>query len=199
MTHFVPKNIPDRIRHYIDGEFVDSVDGSTFDVLDPVSNETYVQCAAGQQADIDLAVAAAKRAFDTGPWPRMKNRERSRILNRIADQVEARSDELAELETFDTGLPITQAKGQAHRAAENFRFFADLVVAQRDDTYQVPGVQMNYVHRKPVGVAGLITPWNTPLHARELEARARAGLRMHRRAEAGRIHTALCKPVGRNL
>lgn len=162
MSHFVPKNIPDRIRHYIDGAFVDSVDGGTFDVLDPVSNETYVQSASGMHADIDLAVAAAKRAFDTGPWPRMKNRERSRVLNRIADQVEARSDELAELETFDTGLPITQARGQAHRAAENFRFFADLVVAQRDDTYQVPGVQMNYVHRKPVGVAGLITPWNTP-------------------------------------
>ncbi|MEO6941901.1 MAG: 5-carboxymethyl-2-hydroxymuconate semialdehyde dehydrogenase [Terrimesophilobacter sp.] len=162
MSHFVPNNLPDRIRHYIGGEFVDSVDGGTFDVLDPVSNETYVQAAAGQQADIDLAVAAAKRAFETGPWPRMRNRERSRILNRIADQVEARGDELAELETFDTGLPITQARGQAHRAAENFRFFADLVVAQRDDTYQVPGVQMNYVHRKPVGVAGLITPWNTP-------------------------------------
>jgi len=162
MTHFVPKNLPERIRHYIDGEFVDSVDGATFDVLDPVSNETYVQAAAGQHADIERAVAAAKHAFDTGPWPRMKNRERSRILNRIADQVEARSDELAELETFDTGLPITQARGQAHRAAENFRFFADLVVAQRDDTYQVPGSQVNYVHRKPVGVAGLITPWNTP-------------------------------------
>lgn len=162
MTHHVPKNLPERIRHYIDGEFVDSHDGSTFEVLDPVSNQTYVQAAAGKQADIDRAVAAAKRAFDTGPWPGMKNRERARILGRIADQVEARSDELAELETFDTGLPITQARGQAHRAAENFRFFADLIVAQRDDTYQVPGAQLNYVHRKPVGVAGLITPWNTP-------------------------------------
>ena len=162
MTHHVPKNLPERIRHYIDGVFVDSVDGTTFDVLDPVSNETYVQAAAGKQADIDRAVAAAKRAFDDGPWPRMKNRERARILNRIADQVEARDKELAELETFDTGLPITQALGQAQRAAENFRFFADLIVAQRDETYQVPGAQVNYVHRKPVGVAGLITPWNTP-------------------------------------
>ncbi len=162
MTHFVPENLPDRIRHYIDGAFVDSADGATFDVLDPVSNETYVQAAAGKQADIDLAVAAAKRAFDEGPWPRMRNRERARILNRIAELVAARDAELAELETFDTGLPITQALGQAQRAAENFRFFADLVVAQRDDTYQVPGVQLNYVHRKPVGVAGLITPWNTP-------------------------------------
>jgi 5-carboxymethyl-2-hydroxymuconic-semialdehyde dehydrogenase len=162
MSHFVPENLPERIRHYIDGAFVDSADGGTFDVLDPVSNETYVTAAAGKQADIDRAVAAAKRAFDEGPWPRMKNRERARILNRIADQVEARDRELAELETFDTGLPITQALGQAQRAAENFRFFADLVVAQRDDAYQVPGAQLNYVHRKPVGVAGLITPWNTP-------------------------------------
>ena len=160
--HFVPENLPESIRHYIDGAFVDSVDGSTFDVLDPVSNTTYVQAAAGKQADIDRAVAAAKRAFDDGPWPRMKNRERARILNRIADQVEARDTVLAELETFDTGLPITQALGQAQRAAENFRFFADLIVAQKDDTYQVPGAQVNYVHRKPVGVAGLITPWNTP-------------------------------------
>lgn len=157
-----PAGIPDRIRHYIDGAFVDSVDGDTFDVLDPVTNETYIQAAAGKKADIDLAVAAATRAFREGPWPRMKPRERARVLNRIADAVESRDRELAELETFDTGLPITQALGQAQRAAENFRFFADLIVAQSDDTYKVPGAQVNYVNRKPIGVAGLITPWNTP-------------------------------------
>lgn len=162
MPHFVPQNLPDRIRHYIDGEFVDSIDGGTFDVLDPVTNETYVQAAAGQKADVDRAVAGAKRAFDTGPWAHMLPRARSRILNKIADAVEAQDTRLAELETFDTGLPITQAHGQALRAAENFRFFADLIVAQADDTYKVPGRQVNYVNRKPVGVAGLITPWNIP-------------------------------------
>ena len=160
--HHVPAGLPEKIRHYIDGEFVDSVGGETFDVLDPVSNETYVTAAAGQKADVDLAVAAATRAFREGPWPRMKPRERSRILNRIADAVEAQDAHLAEFETFDTGLPITQALGQAQRAAENFRFFADLIVAQADDTYKVPGTQLNYVNRKPIGVAGLITPWNTP-------------------------------------
>ena len=138
------------------------VDGDTFDVLDPVSNEVYVQAAAGKKADIDLAVAAARRAFTDGPWPRMLPRERSRMLHRIADIVESRDARLAELESFDTGLPITQALGQARRAAENFRFFADLIVAQADDTYKVPGRQLNYVNRKPIGVAGLITPWNTP-------------------------------------
>jgi len=160
--HFVPENLPTRIQHYIGGRFVDSVSGRTFDVLDPVSNQTYATAAAGQREDIDLAVAAATEAFQNGPWPGMKPRERSRILNRIADAIEAQDARLAELETFDTGLPITQALGQANRAAENFRFFADLIVAQADDTYKVPGSQINYVNRKPVGVAGLITPWNTP-------------------------------------
>ncbi|MGV9360160.1 5-carboxymethyl-2-hydroxymuconate semialdehyde dehydrogenase [Amycolatopsis sp. NPDC003731] len=162
MTHHVPDGLPGELKHYIGGRLVDSVSGKTFDVLDPVSNTPYVTAAAGQAEDVDRAVAAAREAFTGGPWPRMLPRARARVLNRIADAVEAQDRRLAELETFDTGLPITQALGQAQRAAENFRFFADLVVAQADDTYQVPGRQVNYVHRKPVGVAGLITPWNTP-------------------------------------
>lgn len=158
----VPADLATSIQHYIDGQAVDSIDGDTFDVLDPVSNEVYLQAASGKRADIDRAVAAARKAFTEGPWPRMLSRERSRLLHRIADIVESRDSRLAELESFDSGLPITQALGQARRAAENFRFFADLVVAQADDTYKVPGRQINYVNRKPIGVAGLITPWNTP-------------------------------------
>jgi 5-carboxymethyl-2-hydroxymuconic-semialdehyde dehydrogenase len=162
MTHFVPDNLPQQIQHVIDGEFVDSASGKTFDVLDPVTNRPYTTAAAGQAEDIDRAVAAARRAFDQGPWPTMLPRARARVLYKIADAVEGQGRQLAELETFDTGLPITQALGQARRAAENFRFFADLIVAQTDDAYKVPGQQVNYVNRKPIGVAGLITPWNTP-------------------------------------
>ncbi|WP_353648949.1 5-carboxymethyl-2-hydroxymuconate semialdehyde dehydrogenase [Nakamurella sp. A5-74] len=158
----VPAGLPGHLQHHIDGVAVDSVDGRTFDVLDPVTNQTYLTAAAGQQADIDLAVAAARRAFTDGPWPGMLPRARSRILHRIADIVADRNEVLAQWESFDSGLPISQALGQAQRAAENFRFFADLVVAQSDDTYKVPGRQINYVNRKPIGVAGLITPWNTP-------------------------------------
>ena len=161
-AHRVPADLPERIRHYIDGKHVDSVDGATFDVLDPVTNDVYLSAAAGGKADVDAAVAAARRAFREGPWPRMLQRERSRVLHRIADLVESRDARLAELESFDSGLPITQALGQARRAAENFRFFADLIVAQTDDAFKVPGRQVNYVNRKPIGVAGLITPWNTP-------------------------------------
>ncbi|PRZ15218.1 5-carboxymethyl-2-hydroxymuconate semialdehyde dehydrogenase [Nesterenkonia sandarakina] len=158
----VPADLPEKIQHYIDGELRDSAEGGTFEVLNPVTNEVYLSAAAGTKADVDLAVAAAGRAFETGPWRETLPRERSRVLHRIADLVEARGDRLAELESFDSGLPITQALGQARRAAENFRFFADLVVAQADDVYKVPGRQINYVSRKPIGVAGLITPWNTP-------------------------------------
>ncbi|MDN6528793.1 MAG: 5-carboxymethyl-2-hydroxymuconate semialdehyde dehydrogenase [Brevibacterium sp.] len=157
-----PANLPEKIRHYINGEFVDSIDGDEFDVIYPVTNATYIKAASGKTAAIDAAVASAKQAFDEGPWPTMLPRERARVLNKIADIAETRSQELAEMESFDSGLPITQAKGQANRAAENFRFFADLIVAQVDDAFKVPGRQANYVNRKPIGVAGLITPWNTP-------------------------------------
>ena len=157
-----PVSLPEKIRHYIGGEFVDSIDGEEFDVLNPVTNEAYIKASSGKKADIEAAVAAAKTAFDEGPWPKMLPRERARILGRIADIVESRKEELAAMESHDSGLPITQAKGQAARAAENFRFFADLIVAQVDDAFKVPGRQANYVNRKPIGVAGLITPWNTP-------------------------------------
>jgi 5-carboxymethyl-2-hydroxymuconic-semialdehyde dehydrogenase len=158
----VPEGLPTHLSHYIDGELRDSISGATFEVLDPVSNTTYATAAAGQAADIDAAVQSATRAFAEGPWPTMAPRARARVLNKIADLVEGQDRRLAELETFDTGLPIAQALGQAQRAAENFRFFADVIVAQADDAYTVPGRQLNYVNRKPVGVAGLITPWNTP-------------------------------------
>jgi 5-carboxymethyl-2-hydroxymuconic-semialdehyde dehydrogenase len=161
-TPQVPADLPSRIQHYISGASVDSVDGDTFEVINPVTNEVYMRAAAGKSADVDLAVEAARAAFVDGPWPRLSPRERSRVLHRIADIVESRDAQLAELESFDSGLPITQALGQARRAAENFRFFADLTVAQTDDAYKVPGRQINYVNRKPIGVAGLITPWNTP-------------------------------------
>jgi 5-carboxymethyl-2-hydroxymuconic-semialdehyde dehydrogenase len=153
--------IPEKILHFIGGKLGPSVGGGTFDVADPTTNQVYAQVAAGDSGDVDKAVEAAAEAFERGPWPKLAARARARILNRIADGIEARGDEIAAMETFDTGLPITQAKGQAARAAENFRYFADVIVAQHEDAFSQPG-QLGYVLRKPAGVAGLITPWNTP-------------------------------------
>ncbi|MFF8811303.1 5-carboxymethyl-2-hydroxymuconate semialdehyde dehydrogenase [Streptomyces pactum] len=160
LTEGRPDDLPDRIRHWIGGELLDSADGRTFPVCDPVSNAPYTRAAAGGPADVDRAVAAARAAFPA--WSALGNRERARILYRIADAVEAREERLAALETFDSGLPVTQARGQARRAAENFRYFGDVIVALGEEAFRAGDQQINYVVRTPVGVAGLITPWNTP-------------------------------------
>ena len=152
---------PEKIEHFIGGHLAPSVSGATFGVADPVSNQVYAQVAAGDSDDVDKAVGAATEAFKRGPWAKLAARARARVLNRIADGIEARGEQIAALETFDTGLPITQAKGQAARAAENFRYFADVIVAQHEEAFSQPG-QLGYVLRRPAGVAGLITPWNTP-------------------------------------
>ena len=156
-----PPGLPDKLEHFIGGKHAASADGATFDVADPVTNLPYASVAAGGPEDIDRAVTAASAAFTDDPWPGLPARQRAGILNRIADGIEARADRIAELETFDTGLPVTQARGQAARAAENFRFFADLTVTLHEDAFRTNN-QFGYVIRKPAGVAGLITPWNTP-------------------------------------
>ncbi len=153
--------LPEEIEHFIGGRHVPSVSGGTFAVADPVSNQVYARAAAGDVDDVDKAVEAAVEAFTRGPWPGMAARSRAKVLNRIADGIEARGARIAAMETFDTGLPVTQAKAQAARAAENFRYFADVIVAQHEEAFSSPG-QLGYVLRKPAGVAGLITPWNTP-------------------------------------
>ena len=154
------ENLPKLIRHWIGGESVESIVGGTFDITDPVSNTVYAQAARGSVQDVDRAVAAAHAAFPA--WAALSNRARAGILYRIADAVEARHDQLASFETFDTGLPITQSRGQARRAAENFRYFADVIVALGEEAFRQGEDQFSYVVRTPVGVAGLITPWNTP-------------------------------------
>jgi 5-carboxymethyl-2-hydroxymuconic-semialdehyde dehydrogenase len=157
----IPADVPAKLEHFIGGTHTPSTDGATFEVADPVTNQPYATVAAGGPADIDRAVAAATQAFTQRPWPGAPARERARILNAIADGIEQRAERIAELETFDTGLPIAQARGQAARAAENFRFFADMTVTMHEDAYR-SSAQFGYVIRKPAGVAGLITPWNTP-------------------------------------
>jgi len=156
----VPGSLPSVIRHWIGGELVDAADGRTFDVSGPVSNTPYAQAARGSAADVDRAVRAAGAAFPE--WAGLSNRARANTLYRIADAVEASHDRLATYETYDTGLPITQARGQARRAAENFRYFADVIVALGEEAFRQGEEQFSYVRRTPVGVAGLITPWNTP-------------------------------------
>lgn len=150
-------------KHFIDGEFCDGVAGKTFETVNPTTNEVITTVAEGFAEDIDRAVEAAYRAFHEGPWHDMKAKDRADLMMAIAEGIERHGDELAFIETLDTGLPITQARAQTSRAAANFRFFAEMATRMTGETYPVDDSFLNYTLRTPVGVAGLITPWNTPL------------------------------------
>jgi 5-carboxymethyl-2-hydroxymuconic-semialdehyde dehydrogenase len=164
-TTFHTTNIPDvgPVLHYINGQFRPGRADRSFETLNPATNQPLATIAEGLAEDIDDAVHAARTAFDTGPWPRMLVAERAHFLMRIADAIEAHADEIARLEVYDVGMPITQARSQAARTAENFRFYARMVQGLAGESYQVGQAFLNYTVRKPVGVAGLIMPWNTPL------------------------------------
>ena len=150
-------------QHYIAGSFQAGVESRTFETLDPATNEPIAEIAEGLAADVDLAVRAARRAFDEGPWPRLKPSERARVLRRIAEAIRDDAEALVGLEVLDIGMPIAQMRGQAARAAQNFDYFAGVVTELAGDAYRVGDEFLNYTIHKPVGVAGLIMPWNSPL------------------------------------
>ncbi|WAA10945.1 5-carboxymethyl-2-hydroxymuconate semialdehyde dehydrogenase [Fervidibacillus albus] len=159
--HRTLKEQLDDVKLYIDGQFVDAESKETFENIDPFTNETLNTVAKGDKADIDRAVEAAKRAFRI--WRKEKQKDRLHYMYKIGDFIEKRIDEIAEMESLDTGLPIKQTKKQVARAAQNFRFYADMVKSHLyGEAYQVDEDFMNYTVRKPIGVAGLITPWNAP-------------------------------------
>ncbi|NBJ71169.1 5-carboxymethyl-2-hydroxymuconate semialdehyde dehydrogenase [Roseburia sp. 1XD42-34] len=150
------------VQHYIDGKFVDAHSQDVFKNMSPFTNETINAVAAGEKADVDKAVKAAKKAF-YGEWGKLKLKERLAYIYKIADAIDEHIDEIAPLESFDTGLPISQTKKMVSRAAYNFRFYAEMVATRMvGEAYQVDDDFLNYTIQKPVGVAGLITPWNAP-------------------------------------
>lgn len=151
------------INHYIDNQFVAPTTGETFPTLNPADNQVITQVASGSVRDAELAVSAARRAFDQGPWPRLKAAERAKALRRIGDLIVKHADEIADIEIKDTGVPVGQIKsGAIPRAAQNFYFFAEMATKISSEAYPKDGQFFNYTVRRPVGVAGLITPWNVP-------------------------------------
>lgn len=150
------------IKLYINGEFVDASSGKSFENKNPFTNEVINHVAEGDIEDIQRAVAAAKHAFH-GEWGRLKVSARLKYIYKIADLIDEHIEEIAPLESMDTGLPISQTKNMVARAAQNFRFYAEMVSNRLvGEAYQVDGEFLNYTIHKPIGVAGLITPWNAP-------------------------------------
>ncbi|MFD2924523.1 5-carboxymethyl-2-hydroxymuconate semialdehyde dehydrogenase [Halobacillus naozhouensis] len=150
------------VKLYIDGAFVDAESNEQFDNINPFTNEKINQVASGDRNDIDKAVKAARKAFK-GEWGSLPLKERLSYVYKIADLIDEHIEEIAPLESFDTGLPISQTKKMVARAAQNFRFYAEMVSSRLvGDAYQVDDQFLNYTIHKPVGIAGLITPWNAP-------------------------------------
>ncbi|NNU82832.1 MULTISPECIES: aldehyde dehydrogenase [unclassified Geobacillus] len=150
-------------QHFINGRFLPSKSGKVFPNINPATGEVIGTVCEGGKEEIDLAVAAARRALD-GPWKRMTTGERIAVLRRIGDLILERKEELARLESLDTGKPYSLSLTlDIPRAAYNFHFFADYLRSVGTEAYQTDEVAINYSIRRPVGVVGLINPWNLPL------------------------------------
>ncbi|MFG6277587.1 aldehyde dehydrogenase family protein [Microbacterium sp. 5K110] len=151
-------------RLFIDGRWRDAADGGRMDVLAPSTGEKITDVARATVADVDAAVAAARAAFDDGPWPRMSSRERARILQRAYALMRERAEELAQAESLDVGKPITFARVvDVNNAAELYEYYAALGHRLDGDVREITADVHAYVRREPLGVVAAITPFNFPL------------------------------------
>jgi aldehyde dehydrogenase (NAD+)/phenylacetaldehyde dehydrogenase len=149
---------------YINGEWVNSQSGKTFETVNPATGERLANVAEAGPEDIDLAVRAAREAFDRGPWSRMGTAERSRLIYKLADLMEDHKQELAQLETLDNGKPIRETlNADVPLAIEHFRYYAGWATKIVGQTIPVQGNYFNYTRHEAVGVVGQIIPWNFPL------------------------------------
>ncbi|KAL9267059.1 Aldehyde dehydrogenase family 2 member C4-like protein, partial [Drosera capensis] len=148
---------------FINGEFVDSVSGKTFETIDPRNGEVIVRVAEGDKEDVHLAVKAARDAFDQGPWPRMPGSERGRILLKYADLVEANIEELAALDAIDAGKLFGFGKVvDIPGAVATLRYYAGAADKIHGETLKLSRELQGYTLREPAGVVGIIIPWNFP-------------------------------------
>jgi aminomuconate-semialdehyde/2-hydroxymuconate-6-semialdehyde dehydrogenase len=152
-----------KIRNFIDGQFVEPAGGKYIDNIEPATGKPYSQVADSDGRDVDLAVAAAEKAFVD--WSKQPAAERSRILLQIADLIERDLEKFARAESIDTGKPLSLARSlDIPRAIANFRFFATAILHTENEAHVTDGVAFNYTLRQPRGIAGLISPWNLPLY-----------------------------------
>ncbi|MGB9072662.1 MAG: aldehyde dehydrogenase family protein [Terriglobales bacterium] len=154
----------------IDGKWVNAASGKTFPTYNPATGEVLAQIAEGDRQDIDAAVKAARKAFDSGPWPRMSTSQRGRLMWKLADLLEAHTEEFATIETLDNGKPLAVARAaDVPLAVDMFRYMAGWATKLEGTTiplsvpYTPKAKYLAYTLREPVGVVGQIIPWNFPL------------------------------------
>ncbi|HEY7670620.1 MAG TPA: 5-carboxymethyl-2-hydroxymuconate semialdehyde dehydrogenase [Gammaproteobacteria bacterium] len=148
------------LGHYIDGALRPGASAETFENRTPIDDSLLGRISAGNAADVDAAARSAERAFPA--WRDLPGEKRRALLHKIADAIEARGEEIALVESMDTGQPIRFMAAAAKRSAENFRFFADRAPEARNGLALPAAEHMNYTLRQPLGPVAVITPWNTP-------------------------------------
>ncbi|HEY4418567.1 MAG TPA: aldehyde dehydrogenase family protein, partial [Pseudonocardia sp.] len=156
-------SMPERIMLHIDGKQVPAADGATFPLYNPATGEHLGEVANAGAADVDAAVAAARSAFEDRRWSGMRPRDRARILNRAAALLADRIDEYARLETLQIGRPLREMRAQLRRLPEWLEYFGAVAQSAEGTAPEFGTGYLNVVRRVPLGVAGLITPWNHPL------------------------------------
>ncbi|ULX52149.1 betaine-aldehyde dehydrogenase [Cupriavidus taiwanensis] len=147
---------------YIDGQWQSPIDQGTRAIVSPADEAVIAQAAEATRADARLAIAAARRAFD-GPWRQTTIRDRARLLNKIAELIDRDAEKLAHLESLNTGKTLTESRTDMGDIAATFRYFAGLVASESGAVNEAPHHVISRTLREPVGVCGLITPWNYPL------------------------------------
>ncbi|MCC7048693.1 MAG: aldehyde dehydrogenase family protein [Alphaproteobacteria bacterium] len=150
----------------INGKWVGAASGKTFSVYNPATGTVLAQVAEADKEDVDRAVAAARKAFDDGPWRRMTGSQRARLLWKLADLVERRLDAFAEIESIDNGKPMAVARvADVPLTVDMFRYMGGWATKMTGSTipWSVPNEFLSYTLREPVGVVGQIIPWNFPL------------------------------------
>lgn len=153
-----------QIDHFIGGSYVTGESKETFETINPSTGKPHGLVALGTEKDIDKAVEAAKAALK-GPWSKLSMRERCAIVRKIGDIILARREEFAIAESTDNGKPISESfDGDIPRSAQNFHFFADFASSYGEESYTASADERHIAVREPVGVCGLITPWNLPLY-----------------------------------
>jgi len=148
---------------YINGEYVKATSNATIDVIDPSTTEVIARTPDAGAADVDAAVQAARAAFDEGPWKDATAQDRGRVLFKLAQIVRDRADELAELETRNSGKPIVESEFDIADVATCFEYYGGLATKIHGDVLPVPDNAISLAMREPIGVAGQIVPWNYPL------------------------------------
>ncbi len=151
------------IKNYINGQFIDAADGESVENINPATGRPIGTIPMSKGADVHNAVKAAKQAFLT--WSKTTPEERFRVMNKIAELIEAKLDDLALAETLDNGKPLKlSTRVDIPRASNNFRFFATAIMHYASESHSMGELAINYTLRQPIGVVGCISPWNLPLY-----------------------------------